>query len=289
MTDIHLVECPRDAIQGWSSMISTNDKIAYYRSLLEVGFDTLDMGSFVSHKAVPQMADTRKVLQSLRDEGFLDNPTRILTIVGNNRGAREACEFDGVDDVGFPFSISEQFQKRNMGTTIEEAFSRLGEIHDKVIAKNKRLIVYISMGFGNPYGEPWSTELLVDWAGKIIEHYQPGVLAISDTVGLADSECIEKSFTSLIPTFQQTVFGAHLHATPWDALKKIKAARNAGCLRFDGALRGIGGCPMAQDELVGNIPTEHIIEYFSGLKQWNVKDPRALAQSLSMATDLFSS
>ena len=288
MQDVHLVECPRDAIQGWNSIISTDDKVAYYRALLEVGFDTIDIGSFVSHKAVPQMADTRKVLQSLQAEGFLDNATRILTIVANSRGAREACEFDGIDDIGFPFSISEQFQKRNAGSTIDEAFDRLEEIHNHVIAKNKRLILYVSMGFGNPYGEPWSPNLLVDWAGKLIERYQPDVLAISDTVGIADSTSIHKSFTSLISSFEQTVFGAHLHATPWDALEKIKAARDAGCLRFDGALRGIGGCPMAQDELVGNIPTEHIIEYFSALKQWSVKDPRAFAQSLSMATDLFS-
>lgn len=287
MQDVHLVECPRDAIQGWPSFISTNDKIAYYRALLDVGFDTLDIGSFVSHKAVPQMADTHKVLRSLSEEGRLDGTTRVLTIVGNERGAREACEFEGIDDIGFPFSISEQFQLRNTGTTIEEALERLSRIHDLVLAKNKRLIVYISMGFGNPYGDSWSPELLVDWSGKIIERYNPNVVALSDTIGKANSESIQNTFAALIPEFEKTDFGAHLHATPWDAMGKIKAAYNAGCLRFDGALRGIGGCPMAQDELVGNIPTEHVVEYFTALNQWSVKDSRAFAQAQSIAADLF--
>ncbi len=287
MQDVHVVECPRDAIQGWPSLISTNDKVAYYRALLDVGFDTLDIGSFVSHKAVPQMADTHKVLRSLSEEGRLDGTTRLLTIVGNERGAREACEFEGIDDIGFPFSISEQFQLRNTGTTIEEALERLSRIHELVLAKNKRLIVYISMGFGNPYGDPWSPELLADWSGKIIERYNPNVVALSDTIGKANSESIQNTFAALIPEFEKTEFGAHLHATPWDAMGKIKAAYNAGCLRFDGALRGIGGCPMAQDELVGNIPTEHVIEYFTALNQWSVKDSRAFAQAQSIAADLF--
>ena len=287
MQQVHLVECPRDAIQGWPSPISTNDKIAYYRALLDVGFDTLDLGSFVSHKAIPQMADTSKVIRSLHEEGHLENTSRVLVIVANERGAREACEVEGVDDIGFPFSISEQFQLRNTGANIEEALERLCRIHEHVVAKDKQLVVYISMGFGNPYGDEWSPDMLVDWSGKIIERFSPHVVALSDTIGKADGIVIQNSFSALIPTFQETTFGAHLHATPWDALEKIKAAYNGGCLRFDGALRGIGGCPMAQDELVGNIPTERMIEYFVGLKSWSVQDARAYAQAQSMAASLF--
>tara|TARA_B110000503_G_C7173185_1_gene425440 strand:+ start:9919 stop:10782 length:864 start_codon:yes stop_codon:yes gene_type:complete len=287
MQQVHLVECPRDAIQGWPSPISTNDKIAYYRALLDVGFDTLDLGSFVSHKAIPQMADTSKVIRSLHEEGHLESTSRVLVIVANERGAREACEVEGVDDIGFPFSISEQFQLRNTGANIEEALERLCRIHEHVVAKDKQLVVYISMGFGNPYGDEWSPDMLVDWSGKIIERFSPHVVALSDTIGKADGIVIQNSFSALIPTFQETTFGAHLHATPWDALEKIKAAYNGGCLRFDGALRGIGGCPMAQDELVGNIPTERMIEYFVGLKSWSVQDARAYAQAQSMAASLF--
>ena len=287
MRAVHIVECPRDAIQGWPSPISTDDKIAYYRSLLDVGFNTLDLGSFVSHKAVPQMADTFKVIRSLAEEGRLEGPTRSLVIVGNERGAREACQFDCIHEIGFPFSISEQFQLRNTGASIEQALDRLSRIHEHIITHDKQLTVYISMGFGNPYGDSWSPQLLVDWAGTIIERYGPDVVALSDTVGKADGPAIANSFEALIPAFETTTFGAHLHATPWDALEKIKAAHNAGCLRFDGALRGIGGCPMAQDELVGNIPTEHMIEYFVDTGSWSINDPRAYAQAQSLAADLF--
>ena len=287
MRAVHIVECPRDAIQGWPSPISTDDKIAYYRSLLDVGFNTLDLGSFVSHKAVPQMADTFKVIRSLQEEGRLEGPTSSLVIVGNERGAREACQFDCIDEIGFPFSISEQFQIRNTGANIEEALDRLSRIHEHVIKNGKRLTVYISMGFGNPYGDAWSPQLLVDWAGKIIERYSPDVVALSDTVGKADPHAIASSFQALVPEYNTTNFGAHLHATPWDALEKIKAAHNAGCLRFDGALRGIGGCPMAQDELVGNIPTEHMIEYFVDSGLWSIDDTRAYAQAQSLAADMF--
>ncbi|MDA0304601.1 MAG: hydroxymethylglutaryl-CoA lyase [Bacteroidetes bacterium] len=287
MHAVHLVECPRDAIQGWPHLISTDDKIAYYRSLLDVGFNTLDLGSFVSHKAVPQMADTHKVIRSLQEEGKLEGASRTLVIVGNERGAIDACQFEGIDDIGFPFSISEQFQLRNTGSNIQGALERLSRIHEHVHRNGKALTVYLSMGFGNPYGDDWSPDLLVDWAGKIIEQYAPRVVALSDTIGKANSTTIAGSFSALIPAHPETSFGAHLHATPWDALEKIKAAHNAGCLRFDGALRGVGGCPMAQDELVGNIPTERMIEYFMESDLWSVLDHRAYAQAQSIAADLF--
>lgn len=287
MQPVQLVECPRDAIQGWPSPISTEDKLAYYRLLLDVGFDTIDIGSFVSHKAIPQMADTHRVIRGLQDHGVLGGTSRILVIVANERGAKDAVQYEGIDDLGFPFSISEHFQQRNTGSSIDEALNRLDRIQHHADQHGKRLVIYLSMGFGNPFGDDWSPQMLVDWAGKLAERYNPGVLALSDTVGKADEEVIRSSFEALIPAYSEISFGAHLHAAPWDALKKIKAAQDAGCLRFDGAIRGIGGCPLAQDELVGNMPTEKVVEHFCASGLWSVRNEKAWADAQSYAVDLF--
>ena len=283
----HLVECPRDAIQGWPKPISTTEKVAYYKALLGVGFQTLDMGSFVSPSAVPQMADTGEVLRTLDDEGFLDGPTGILTIVANNRGAQDACRAPKVDDLGFPFSISKTFQQRNTRSNQEETLIRLESIQETARAHDKRLIIYLSMGFGNPYGEPWSLALLEDWAARIIKRFDPAVIALSDTVGTASPETVKAAFASLTKEFPKTEFGAHLHATPYEWLEKTKAAWDGGCRRFDGALRGVGGCPFAEEKLVGNVPMEGLIDWMSREGEWRLTDERAWAQAQSLAATLF--
>lgn len=288
MRTVHLVECPRDAIQGWSHPISTEEKIAYYRALLDVGFDSIDIGSFVSHKAVPQMADTAKVLRSLESEGFLERSTRILTIVANVRGALDAASTPGVTDIGFPLSISPTFQKRNTNASIELAWNQLRDIAEIAHKNSINLVAYLSMGFGNPYGDPWSLNMLEDWAGKLHETVEPAVISLSDTIGKATSQDVRSVFEKLIPLFPAISMGAHLHAAPWDVASKITAAYEGGCRRFDGAMRGIGGCPMAQDDLVGNIPTEKLVEFFKENESWEPIDIRAWNQSLSLATSLFS-
>lgn len=288
MDRIHLVECPRDAIQGWPTAIATADKIAYYRALLDVGFDTLDMGSFVSPRAIPQMADTREVLSSLVEEGFKSRPTRWLVIVANARGARDAAEVEAVDDVGFPLSLSETFQRRNTGAGLEEAWERLIAIRDITGASGKRLVVYTSMGFGNPYGDPYSPELLLEAAHRLVEELGVEVVSLSDTVGTARPAEIAAAFEALIPALPEATFGAHLHASPFEWSEKATAAHGAGCRRFDGAIRGVGGCPMAKDDLVGNLPTEGLVEHFMALEAWSVKDNRAWAQAQSIAADLFA-
>ena len=288
MNAVELIECPRDAIQGWPRFVSTEDKLGYYRALLGVGFDGIDMGSFVSHRAVPQMADTREVINRLHDEGLLDRVTRILTVVANERGAIDAAQVNGVTDVGFPLSLSETFQQKNTGTSIDEAWKRLDRIKHHSTGKGQSLIVYLSMGFGNPYCEEWSPQILADFIGDLNERVQPNVVALSDTVGTANPEMISAAFYTAIPNFQEIHFGAHLHANPHEVHSKLHAAYDAGCRRFDGALRGIGGCPMAQDELVGNIPTEQIIAFFEEKKIWEIKDSRAWEHAMSIAVDLFA-
>ncbi len=288
MQRIHLVECPRDAIQGWHTPVETADKIAYYRALLDVGFDTLDMGSFVSPRAIPQMADTAEVLEALVEEGFKSRPTRWLVIVANARGAREASAFDCIDDIGFPLSLSETFQRRNTGAGLEEAWNRLKDIGSICSESGKRLVVYTSMGFGNPYGDPYAPELLVDVAHRLVEELGTQVISLSDTVGTASPDAIADAFRALVPALPGVSIGAHLHASPFDVMEKATAALEAGCRRFDGAIRGVGGCPMAKDELVGNLPTEQLVERFEALGAWSVKDPRAWAQAQSIAAELFS-
>lgn len=286
MSAIQLVECPRDAIQGWAHPVSTEDKVAYYKALLDVGFHTLDMGSFVSHKAVPQMKDTRKVLQSLNDEGVLSGSTNILVIVANERGAKDAVAAPGVTHVGFPMSISETFQVRNTGADLNRAWERLLNIREIVENGGCKLVVYLSMGFGNPYGDAWSPELLLDWTAKVDDALRPEVIALSDTIGHADSDLLRSVFKELNNGGLNATLGAHLHATPRAAQSKIQAAWEGGCRRFDGALGGIGGCPMAQDELVGNLPTEVLVSFLQDHSDLDL-NARAWNQAQAFTVDLF--
>lgn len=286
MTSVQLIECPRDAIQGWPVPVSTADKIAYYKTLLDVGFHTLDIGSFVSHKAVPQMKDTRAVLNALDDEGKFECDTRVLVITANARGAKDAVAAPGVTHIGFPLSISNTFQLRNTGADIERAWERLQAIRTIAEIGQKKLVVYLSMGFGNPYGDVWSTGLIQEWVGKLDEHIAPEVIALSDTIGNASANLVNEVFTETLAQAPKALIGAHLHAGPLDAKSKIQAAWDAGCRRFDGALGGVGGCPMAQDDLIGNLPTERLVEFLK-IKAGLQLNERAWNQAQSFAVDLF--
>lgn len=254
---MQIVECPRDAMQGIHPFIPTQRKIDYINSLLKVGFHTLDFGSFVSEKAIPQMRDTREVIESL-DVSSTDS--RLLSIVANVRGAENACEYAAIDDLGFPFSLSESFQQRNTNRSMMEAFDVVKEINELATKNDKRLVVYLSMGFGNPYGEPWNVEIVEEWAEKMVNE-GVSVLSLSDTIGTSTPDSIDYLFSNLIPRFSNVEFGAHLHTTPDTWHEKVDAAWKAGCRRFDGAIKGFGGCPMAADDLVGNMPTEKLLNY----------------------------
>lgn len=253
---LKMIECPRDAMQGWPQQISTENKISYLNALLDVGFDTLDFGSFVSAKAIPQMADTAEVLKGINVNGH----TKLLAIVANVRGAEDAVSHDAIHYLGFPFSISETFQLRNTNKTIAEALEQVQTIQELCIKNRKQLVIYISMGFGNPYGDAYDPEIVLQWAKTFAELEIP-VISLADTVGVAQPEGITRLFTQLIPAYPQIEFGAHFHSTPQAWEEKIAAAYDSGCRRFDSAIRGIGGCPMAQDDLVGNIATENLVRF----------------------------
>jgi len=259
MAQLQLIECPRDAMQGIKPWIPTPQKIRYVKSLLKVGFDYLDVGSFVSPRAVPQMRDTDHVIEAIHPH---KGTTKLLVIVANLRGAETACQHPAVDTIGFPFSISENFQMRNTHKTIDDSLLVLEKMVAMAAQNNKELVVYISMGFGNPYGDPWSTEVVEKWVDRLA-NMGIKTLSLSDTVGLATPQVIDTLFSSLIPSFPAITFGAHLHCTPSDALPKISAAFAAGCRRFDHAIKGYGGCPMAKDALVGNLPTEKMISFLA--------------------------
>jgi hydroxymethylglutaryl-CoA lyase len=254
---IKITECPRDAMQGIHEFIPTQHKINYINELIECGFDTIDFGSFVSPNAIPQMRDSAEVLSNLN----LNSNTKLLAIVANERGANEACAFDEINYVGYPFSISEEFQKRNTNSSIEETLKRVEAIQTKVIQSNKKLVIYISMGFGNPYGEKWSPDLVFNWSERLFNLFNIEILALSDTIGSAKISDIEFLFQTLIPNLPKIEFGAHMHVRPENAMSVIEAAFSAGCRRFDGAIRGFGGCPMAKDDLTGNMPTEKLVEF----------------------------
>lgn len=254
---ISLVECPRDAMQGWKHFIPTDQKVAYLNTLLKVGFDVLDFGSFVSAKAIPQMADTKEVIPQL---DLSNTNTKLLAIIANTRGAEDAVQYDEIKYLGFPFSISETFQLRNTNKTIAESLKQVEEIQTLCEQKGKELVIYISMGFGNPYGDAYSAEVAIDWVGKLSK-LGIKTIAMSDTVGLAQTDTIQYIFNSLVPAFKDMHIGAHFHSTPDKWEEKIQTAYDNGCLRFDSAMKGIGGCPMAEDELVGNIATENIVDW----------------------------
>lgn len=281
---IKLVECPRDAMQGWEPWISTEKKIEYLNELLKVGFDTLDFGSFVSAKAIPQLRDTKEVLKGL---DLSNTNTKLLAIVANVRGAEEAAVYPEIKYLGFPFSISEEFQKRNTNSTIEESLSRVKEIQSICEKSSKELVIYISMGFGNPYGDPWNKDVVIQWVKKLAE-LGIKIIALSDTIGVSTKENITYLFSSLIPEFPDVEFGAHLHSDSSTWHEKVDAAYKSGCVRFDSALKGIGGCPMANDDLVGNLATENLVGYFGGISALNLSSASWNA-SFVIANEIFHS
>lgn len=259
---IKLIECPRDAMQGIKPFIDTQVKANYINSLLKIGFDTIDFGSFVSPKAIPQMRDTATVLSKLN---LSTTKSKLLAIVANVRGAQEASQFDEISYLGYPFSISENFQMRNTSRTRGESLKILEEILSIASKKNKEVVAYLSMGFGNPYGDPWNVDIVAKWTETLV-NMGVKILSLSDTIGASDAKTISYLFSNLIPMYPQIEFGAHLHTTPTTWFDKVNAAYNAGCKRFDGAMLGFGGCPMAKDELTGNMPTEMLVKYFEDKK-----------------------
>jgi hydroxymethylglutaryl-CoA lyase len=253
-----IIECPRDAMQGIKEIIPTDIKAKYINSLLNIGFDTIDFGSFVSPKAIPQMHDTAAVLKQL---DLSTTKSKLLAIIANTRGAEDACNFEEIKYLGFPFSISETFQQRNANSSIAESLIRVEEIQNLAVKHNKELVVYISMAFGNPYGDVWNSDIVIDWTKKLSEAGIK-IIALSDTIGVSNRENITSLFTSIIPEFKTVEIGAHLHSTKEHAQEKIDAAYKSGCQRFDVAIHGFGGCPMAKDELTGNLATEDLEFYF---------------------------
>tara|TARA_Y100000589_G_C27195175_1_gene646510 strand:+ start:5461 stop:6306 length:846 start_codon:yes stop_codon:yes gene_type:complete len=279
-----IIECPRDAMQGVTSFIPTTKKIEYINSLLKVGFDTVDMGSFVSPKAIPQLADTVEVLKAV---DFEKTKSKLLVIVANERGANEAVNFEQITYLGFPFSISETFQKRNINSSIKDSLIRLENIQNLCVKNNKKLVTYFSMAFGNPYGDEWSAYIVAHWSEKLLNDFGINILSLSDTIGSSNKESIDWIFSKLISEFPSVEFGAHLHTTPNSWEEKISSAVSSGCKRFDGALLGKGGCPMAKDDLTGNMPTENIISYLNSIDENLSLDVKALSDSLALAQKIF--
>lgn len=270
-------------MQGWPHLIPTEKKIAYLNSLLAVGFHTIDFGSFVSPKAIPQMADTSDVLKGLRLE---NTESKLLAIVANTRGAQEAVSYDEISYLGFPFSISETFQQRNTNSSIAESLGRVEEIQNLCLKNNKQLVVYLSMGFDNPYGDEYNEEILLKWADEMVKR-NITIISLADTVGLASGEQISFALNTLIPKYPGTTIGVHLHSTPTNWREKLDAAVNAGCTRIDGALKGIGGCPMAGNDLIGNMNTENIIVYLREKNLLPAINNTALENSLQLASEIF--
>ncbi|WP_242917533.1 hydroxymethylglutaryl-CoA lyase [Pontibacter liquoris] len=279
-----LIECPRDAMQGITRFIPTERKIAYINQLLKVGFDTIDFGSFVSPKAIPQLRDTAEVLANLELE---ETATKLLAIVANVRGADEAMLHEKITYVGFPLSVSETFQQRNTNKSIAEALQQLAQIQELCQRHNKTLVTYISMGFGNPYNDPWNAETVLTFVEKL-DKLQVQIISLSDTIGVSDPANITYLFGSLVPAFEHIEFGAHLHTTPATWREKVAAAYDAGCRRFDGAVRGFGGCPMAKEELVGNMATENLISYFENIGVNLHLNKAAFAAAMEQSGTVFS-
>ena len=278
------IECPRDAMQGIGTFIPTYKKISYINKLLQVGFDTIDVGSFVSKNAIPQMVDTEEVIKGIN---VTNSNSKLLTIVANERGAEKAAQFDEITYLGFPFSISETFQKKNINSTIKESLLRLESIQIICVKSNKQLVTYFSMAFGNPYGDEWSVYIVAHWAERLLNEFGVKILSLSDTIGSSEPNVISWLFKKLISEFPDVEFGAHLHTHPQNWKDKVIAALEAGCKRFDGALLGFGGCPMARDELVGNMPTEHILQYLIEKKMIRNISQTALEEAQNEALTIF--
>jgi hydroxymethylglutaryl-CoA lyase len=283
MDPIKIIECPRDAMQGIKSFIPTARKVAYIQSLLRVGFDTIDFGSFVSAKAIPQMQDTAEVLAQL---DLSKTNSKLLAIIANTQGAIAASEHKEIQYLGFPFSISENFQMRNTHKTIEESLVTLNEILEIADKTNKQVVAYLSMGFGNPYGDPWNVDIVGNWTEDLANRGVK-ILSLSDTIGSSTPEVIQYLFSNLIPKYPNIEFGAHLHTTPEKWFEKVDAAYNAGCRRFDGAIQGFGGCPMAKDTLTGNMPTEKLLSFFTSQKEQTNTSPMSFESAYNEATKLF--
>lgn len=278
-----IIECPRDAMQGLSTFIPTNEKVRYLDALLRVGFDTLDCGSFVSARAIPQMKDTAEVLGKLE---LADSRTTLLTIVANTRGAEAAADFDRVTYLGFPLSISETFQLRNTNKTISEALNSLNEIKSVCVRRDKKLVTYISMGFGNPYGDPYDISMVSGFV-DILLTLGADVISLADTIGAATPDEVSALFGSLRKQFPAVELGVHLHSAPVSTVAKLQAAYESGCDRFDGALKGFGGCPMAKDELVGNMATESIVHFLKERGEILHIDEAALEKAIAIAGEIF--
>lgn len=284
MEKVKVIECPRDAMQGIKEFIPTDKKVQYIQSLLRVGFDTIDFGSFVSAKAIPQMQDTTEVLAKL---DLSQTQSKLLAIIANTQGAENASIHPEIKYLGFPFSISENFQMRNTHKTIDESLVTLQEILNIADKTNKEVVTYISMGFGNPYGDPWNVEIVGEWTEKLA-NMGVKILSLSDTVGSSTPEVIEYLFSNLISKYPNIEFGAHLHTTPEKWFEKVDAAYKAGCRRFDGAIQGFGGCPMAKDDLTGNMPTEKMLSYFTTVKADSNLSPMSFESAYNEALKIFT-
>ncbi len=284
MQSLKLIECPRDAMQGIKEFIPTEKKIEYINSLLKVGFDTVDFGSFVNPRAIPQMAHTEEVLKGL---DLSSTNSKLLSIVANRRGAEKAIVFEEIDFLGYPFSVSETFQQRNTNASIDESFIRLSTIQDLCVKSNKQLVVYLSMGFGNPYGDPWSPELVAGWCDRLYNELDIHIMALSDTIGVSNDTSIRNLLTTVIPAFPEVEFGAHLHTTPDTYAEKVKATVESGCKRLDGAMKGYGGCPMAKDDLTGNMPTELMVNWLRNNGYQTGLDMDAFNASLALSASVF--
>lgn len=284
MQHVKIIECPRDAMQGIKDWIPTEQKAQYIQSLLRCGFDTIDFGSFVSPKAIPQMRDTAEVLSKL---DLSATKSKLLAIVANLRGAQDALTHSEIDYLGYPFSISENFQMRNTHKTISESLVLLGEILNLAQKHKREVVAYLSMGFGNPYGDPWNVDIVGKWTEKLAA-MGVTILSLSDTVGSSTPDIISYLFTNLIPKYPHIEFGAHLHTTPNAWFEKVDAAYKAGCRRFDGAIQGFGGCPMAKDELTGNMPTEKMLSYFTAEKISSHINPMSFESAHNEATKIFT-
>ena len=284
METIKIIECPRDAMQGIKAFIPTKKKVAYIQSLLRVGFDTIDFGSFVSQKTIPQMQDTAEVLAGL---DLSETRSKLLAIIANTQGAKIASQYQPIHYLGFPFSISENFQMRNTHKTISESLVTLDEILELAAQNNKEVVVYLSMGFGNPYGDPWNIDIVSEWV-ETLSSMGIKILSLSDTIGSSTPEAIDYLFSNLIPNYPSIEFGAHLHSTPDKWFEKVDSAYRAGCRRFDGAIQGFGGCPMATDTLTGNMPTEKLLSYFTSKKENTNLNSLSFESSYNEALKLFN-
>ena len=285
MADVKIIECPRDAMQGLHDFIPTEVKANYINQLLKCGFDTLDFGSFVSPKAIPQMRDTADVLSRLE----LNSRTKLLAIIANERGAEDACQFEEIDYLGYPFSISEIFQQRNTNASISESFQRVEAIQSLALKSNKKLVVYLSMGFGNPYGEEWNADIVLKWSNQLYTDLGIDILALSDTIGSATLEDVAYIYNHIIPELSNVEFGAHLHTRSENAKELVRVAYENGCRRFDGAIKGFGGCPMATDDLTGNMPTELMLEWMNETNVQHGVDMMEFEKSFIQARMVFPS